>query len=157
MDFSKLPENVLDMVKEDVFRYEQCSLKDLSNLALVSKVVNNDVKPWIYTEDDIRFFTLTCKCQRKLQTSDAVYLCKPFSDKKGYSYDWRCYHCTISSKLNKGKGLGKGGIKIRCFGVVDMYDPTFRTCNAVVKKRERCFKFCNSTKCNGNHNVEFLQ
>jgi len=147
MDFSKLPNNVLDIIKEDVFRYGQCSLKELSNLALVSKNVYNDVKSWIYCEDDIHFFTLTCKCQRKLQVSDAVYLCKPFADKKGYSYDWRCYHCTKSSKLNKGKGLGKGGSRIYSYGVIDVYDPTFRTCNAILRKERGHLKFCNSTKC----------
>lgn len=147
MDFSKLPENVLDIIKVDVFRYEQCSLKELSNLALVSKSVHNDVKPWMYCNDDTYFFTLTCKCNRKLHTSDVVYLCKPFSDKKGYTYDWRCYQCMILSKLNRGKGFGKGGRKIHCFGVIDVYDPTFRTCNAVLKKGEFHFKFCNSTKC----------
>jgi hypothetical protein len=145
MDFSELPINVLDMVKKDVFNYEQCSLKELSNLALVSKNTYRDVKPLIYS-NNINFYTLTCKCKRQLQRNDTVYLCKPFSKNKEYTRDWRCYHCTISSKLNLGKGLGKGGRKLYSYGVIDIYEPSFRVCNVIVRKGEK-FKFCSSTSC----------
>ena len=151
MNLTNLPPNVLEKVKDIVFNYAQCSMKELSNLCLVSKTIHNDVVPYIYCNHKI-CFTLTCKCSRQLQRSDVVYLCKPFCDKKGFSFDWRCKQCTLLSDNNKrGKGFGKGCKKIHSYGVIDVHDTLFRTCNAVIKKGNQQFKFCRTFNC--NHNV----
>lgn len=148
MDYSSLPLNVLEKVESLVFNYEFCSLQQLTNLCLVSKQTYQEIKPLMYTKNNRPCFTLECKCTRTLKQNDVVYLCKPFNNDKGYTYDWRCIQCTLSSKLNKHrKGLGKGGMKIHCYGVIDVYDPMYRRCSAVVKKNEYNFKFCKSINC----------
>lgn len=148
MDFSSLPANVLVMVQDIVFDYENCSLEELTNLCRVSKAIYHDVMPYIYCDSYETCFTLTCKCSRQLQSNDIVYLCKPFSAKQSFSFDWRCMHCTLSSNLNKRlKGLGKGGKKIHSYGLIEVYEPNFRMCNAIIRKDNGKFRFCNSTNC----------
>lgn len=148
MDISCLPAALIEKIERIVFDFEACNLKELTNLSCVSRQAHHDVEPFLYAEKKHKWFTLTCKCSNQLKQSDTAYLCKPFCDKQGYTFDWRCYECTMLSKLNRrGKGLGKGGMKISSYGVVDVYDPTYRTCSAVVRSGSCDFKFCRGLQC----------
>lgn len=145
MDFSQLPQNVLEQVQEIVFKFEECSMKDMANLSLVSKQIHCEIKPYMYCNDT--WFPLTCKCSRQLQAGSLAYLCKPYSEKKGFSHDWRCINCVSSSKRRMGRGFGRGGKRLHAYGVINVHFPCFKRCNAVVKYSEYDYDFCNLNNC----------